>query len=149
MRYRIAERTDAPRIRELLAEMLRTVYSLPEESSVEAFLTGNMDRFFDGKGHRIFVAEAAGEIAGFLSVEHHGTFLYLDDFSVGAACRGRGIGTRLLAMAETYAQECGLHRIELHVEDRNVRALALYQRLDYRITETESNRHRMRKERIT
>lgn len=78
------------------------------------------------------VAEQAGAVVGFLSLESHREgeppFLYLDDFSVTAACRGQGIGSRLLDMAEEYAAALGLGEIHLHVERDNLGARRLYRR---------------------
>ncbi|MFD9893370.1 GNAT family N-acetyltransferase [Amycolatopsis sp. NPDC059027] len=48
--------------------------------------------------------------------------------------RSRGIGTALLATAETCARNRGYHHIGLGVDDDNPRAAALYLRLGYRET---------------
>ena len=71
-------------------------------------------------------------MVGFLSLESHREgkppFLYLDDFSVTAACRGQGIGSRLLDMAEEYAAALELGETHLHVERDNLGARRLYRR---------------------
>lgn len=46
--------------------------------------------------------------------------------------RGRGIGTRLMELAETHAAEKGLSKLSLIVFEQNARAKALYERLGYR-----------------
>ena len=77
--------------------MLRTIFHTQE---VEGYPAGYVGRFFTGGEDEILVAEQAGAVVGFLSLESHREgeppFLYLDDFSVTAACRGQGIGSRLV-----------------------------------------------------
>jgi RimJ/RimL family protein N-acetyltransferase len=43
-----------------------------------------------------------------------------------ASYRGRGLGARMLALAESWAREQGSHRLELRVDEENAGALALY-----------------------
>ena len=113
---RVATAGDEAAIRRLFVEMLRTIFHTQE---VEGYPAGYVGRFFTGGEDEILVAEQAGMVVG---------FLYLDDFSVTAACRGQGIGSRLLDMAEEYAAALGLGEIHLHVERDNHGARRLYQR---------------------
>ena len=85
----------------------------------------------------IFVAEAASEVVGFVSlyVEHEpdittdfNDYVYISDFSVSAVHRGRGIGSALLAQAETYAREIGQKMLKLDVLTNNDIALSVYRR---------------------
>ena len=115
--FRVATAGDEAAIRRLFVEMLRTIFHTQE---VEGYPAGYVG------------AEQAGAVVGFLSLESHREgeppFLYLDDFSVAAACRGQGIGSRLLDMAEEYAAALGLGEIHLHVERDNLGARRLYRR---------------------
>ena len=126
---RVATAGDEAAIRRLFVEMLRTIFHTQE---VEGYPVGYVGRFFTGGEDEILVAEQAGMVVGFLSLESHREreppFLYLDDFSVTAACRGQGIGSRLLDMAEEYAAALGLGEIHLHVERDNLGARRLYRR---------------------
>ena len=126
---RVATAGDEAAIRRLFVEMLRTIFHTQE---VEGYPAGYVGRFFTGGEDKILVAEQAGMVVGFLSLESHREgeppFLYLDDFSVTAACRGQGIGSRLLDMAEEYAAALRLGEIHLHVERDNLGARHLYQR---------------------
>lgn len=127
--FRVATAGDEAAIRRLFVEMLRTIFHTQE---VEGYPAGYVGRFFTGGEDEILVAEQAGMVVGFLSLESHREgkppFLYLDDFSVTAACRSQGIGSRLLDMAEEYAAALGLGEIHLHVERDNLGARRLYRR---------------------
>ena len=127
--FRVATAGDEAAIRRLFMEMLRTIFHTQE---VEGYPVGYVGRFFTGGEDEILVAEQAGAVVGFLSLESHREgeppFLYLDDFSVTAACRGQGIGSRLLDMAEEYAAALELGEIHLHVERDNLGARRLYRR---------------------
>lgn len=129
---RVATAGDEAAIRRLFVEMLRTIFHTQE---VEGYPAGYVGRFFTGGEDKILVAEQAGMVVGFLSLESHREreppFLYLDDFSVTAACRGQGIGSRLLDMAEEYAAALRLGEIHLHVERDNLGARRLYQRRSF------------------
>jgi len=52
---------------------------------------------------------------------------------VRQAYAGQGIATRLFGAMEEWARERGVHRIYLHVQADNHRAVALYHRLGYRV----------------
>lgn len=127
--FRVATAGDEAAIRQLFVEMLRTIFHTQE---VEGYPAGYVGRFFTGGEDEILVAEQAGMVVGFLSLESHREgeppFLYLDDFSVTAACRSQGIGFRLLDMAEEYAAALELGEIHLHVERDNLGARRLYRR---------------------
>lgn len=127
--FRVATAGDEAAIRRLFVEMLRSIFHTQE---VEGYPVGYVGRFFTGGEDEILVAEQAGMVVGFLSLESHREgeppFLYLDDFSVTAACRDQGIGSRLLDMAEEYAAALGLGEIHLHVERDNHGARRLYRR---------------------
>lgn len=133
--FRVATAGDEAAIRRLFVEMLRTIFRTQE---AEGYPAGYLGRFFAGGEDKILVAEQAGAVVGFLSLESHREgeppFLYLDDISVTAACRGQGIGSRLLDMAEDYATALGLGEIRLHVERDNHGARRLYQRCGFDVS---------------
>lgn len=58
----------------------------------------------------------------------------IDGLAVAEDCRGRGIGSALIAALATMAREGGYDRIRLDVADHNIRARALYERLGFRAT---------------
>ena len=70
-------------------------------------------------------------------------YIYLDDLSVTAAYRNKGIGTALIQIAEDYAKKIKIGTVCLHVESENVRAFRLYKRLGYQILEEQGSRYLM------
>ena len=84
----------------------------------------------------------------FLSVEvyREDGYIYLDDLSVTAECRNQGIGTKLISLAEDYAESTGIPAIVLHVEKANKRAHELYRKRGYSDYEDQGKRIMMVKE---
>jgi ribosomal protein S18 acetylase RimI-like enzyme len=63
-------------------------------------------------------------------LEDYGS-LYISGIALDPACRGQGLGTRLLAAAEARARALGLARLSLICFERNEQAMRLYARLGY------------------
>lgn len=61
---------------------------------------------------------------------------YISNLGVNPTAQGLGIGSALLAFAETLAGEADLHKMSLIVGAYNQSALRLYQRVGYCIVET-------------
>ncbi|HEY6893431.1 MAG TPA: GNAT family N-acetyltransferase [Rhodanobacteraceae bacterium] len=85
-----------------------------------------------------FVAETAdGARAGFLHLQSTIDFFtgapncHISDVAVADGFDGRGIGSRLLAYAERFAEERGCRFLTLSVFPGNERARALYERHGY------------------
>ena len=87
-------------------------------------------------------------MVAFLSVEVYREegYIYLDDLSVTAECRNQGIGTKLISLAEDYAESTGIPAIVLHVEKANKRAHELYRKCGYSDYEDQGKRIMMVKE---
>ena len=147
MNYRIrtAVPADEAKIRELYLEMLRTIYHTDD---VKGYEDGYLDRSWSENQDRIYVAEE-GEAVGFLSVQvYHDPVdhLYLDDFSVTAAYRNKGIGSALIHTAEAYAGQIGSQAILLHVEKSITAAMHFYERSGYSIFRDDGNRFLLKKD---
>ena len=147
MEYRIrtAVTADEARIRELFLEMLRTIYHTDD---VKGYGDGDLDRFWRETTDRIYVAED-GQVVAFLSVEvHHDPVdhIYLDDFSVTAAYRSKGIGSALVRAAEAYANRIGSQAVILHVEKTNTSAMRFYERSGYSVFRDDGNRLQLKKD---
>lgn len=84
-----------------------------------------------------FVIEEGGEAVGYAIVvpyfsnEFGGPIVYLDEFFVERAARGRGVGAAFLAWMIAWARREGLVRIELEVHDANEGAARLYARAGF------------------
>ena len=133
--------SDKKAIEDLFMDMLRTIYKTDD---VEGYEEGYLDKFFDGSGDIIFVAEAEGKVIGYISVEEHREdrdFIYLDDFCVAGGFRGQGIGSKLLAAAENYAGEINIPAICLHVEKTNTAAMELYEKNGYKVFRDDGSRN--------
>ena len=143
--FRKAECSDSEKIAELFEEMLRTIY---HTNDVEGYEDGYLDKFFSEGNDLIYVAEQEKEVVAFLSVEVYGEdgYIYLDDLSVTAKCRNKGLGTKLICMAEDYSESLGMKAIVFHVEKTNERAHQLYRKLGYSDNEVQGSRIRMVKE---
>lgn len=102
-----------------------------------ALMLARCDKW-DGK---VFVAEEAGKIVGFVSVwarvpveepdDDPAEYAYVSDLVVEAARRRRGLGRELMSAAEDYARARGARRIRLSVMARNLGARDFYQSMGY------------------
>ena len=143
---RTAVAADEKKIRELFLEMLRTIY---RTENVNGYPDGYLDRFLSEGEDRIYIADAGGEAVGFLSAEvYHDPVdhVYLDDFSVTAGYRNRGIGSALLRAAEAYAGETGSRAALLHVEKTNTSAMRFYERSGYSVFRDDGDRFLLKKD---
>ena len=141
---RKAKPSDAVRLEELFVQMLKAIY---HTDNVEGYEAGYLDKFFLDKEDWICVAEYENDVVAFLSIEVHRDedYIYLDDFSVTEEYRNKGIGTKLIHVAEKYAEKIGIVKIVLHVEKANEGAYRLYLRLGYSEDVDEGSRIRMHK----
>lgn len=77
--------------------------------------------------HRVFVCEHGKELIGVLvMIERDGEIL-LDNVAVSPALQGQGVGSRLIAFAETQARSLGYLAMELYTHELMVENLAMYQ----------------------
>ena len=144
-KIRIAVPADEQKIRDLFVEMLRTICNTED---AEGYEDGYLDKFWTGLEDRIYVAEDR-EVVAFLSVEvHHEPekYIYLDDFSVTAAYRNKGIGSELIRAAESYAAENHIAAVLLHAEKTNEKAMRFYDRSGYSIYRDDGHRYLLKKD---
>jgi len=82
---------------------------------------------------QVYVAEVAGQIAGFLAVKDRGNGQgYLHEIFVAPERLGQGIGSALM----TLAKELAPAGLSLHTLQRNTRAAAFYERHGFRVVST-------------
>jgi RimJ/RimL family protein N-acetyltransferase len=83
----------------------------------------------------LLVAELERELVGRLSImrDPHPSSTHVADLGllVAASKRRRGIGSALMAAAESWARRAEISKLELHVFPHNLPALALYEKLGY------------------
>ena len=85
-----------------------------------------------------YMIEWEGEIVGYLltaktySREAGGLVLWLGEMYMRPAYRSKGLGKEAFAFIEALAARENIRRLRLEVEEDNVRARSLYERLGYR-----------------
>ena len=83
---------------------------------------------------QVFVAEAGGRVAGMCSIHRlistseGAESALIEDMIVHEDFRGKGIGRKLLTVAEEWAFAQGLRRLQLLADRDNKKALAFYRR---------------------
>ena len=81
-----------------------------------------------------WVAEADGAIAGLLVLVEYPGYLLIENIAVQPSAQRRGIGSRLLELAEDEARAQGLSEIRLYTNEGMTENLAFYPRHGYRET---------------
>ena len=81
--------------------------------------------------HPVRVALLDGAIVGVLVLDLAGDGVFIDNVAVDPAAQGRGVGRRLLALAESEARSRGLATIGLSTHVKMASNLALYASLGY------------------
>ncbi|MDX1423296.1 MAG: GNAT family N-acetyltransferase [Kiloniellales bacterium] len=81
---------------------------------------------------QVYVAEADGEVAGFVVLYPRRDHLHVENVAVFPARQGLGLGGALLAFAEQEARRRRLAAVELYTNAKMTENLALYPRLGYR-----------------
>ncbi len=115
--------------------------ALPEpEAAAQVYLAGMLESCAETSGC-VFVADAAGNVIGFVCVlgkvvptadESLEPYADVSDLVVLAAERRRGVGESLMAQAEAFAHGIGVRRIKVGVLVRNLGTHAFYRRCGFR-----------------
>jgi ribosomal protein S18 acetylase RimI-like enzyme len=131
---------DSPRLRDCLIELQNSERELEPGKPEGSTIAGEyLDRMFarcrkwDGK---VFVADAAGQVVGFVCVwarvpphepdDDPSEYAFVSDLVVLPGHRRRGVGRELLTMAERYARSRGARLLRIGVLARNKAARHLY-----------------------
>ena len=88
------------------------------------------------------VVETAGEIVGFVWVEHRADCLYLEEIHVVESARGTGLGRRLMEEVERKARQRGQSEIRLSVFSDSPAAI-FYERLGFEILGETTHRNQL------
>lgn len=82
----------------------------------------------------ILADASTGELAGVLELIEASDHLFVENVAVGPQRQGRGLGRRLLDLAEHEARSRGFDEIRLETNERLVENLAIYAHRGYRET---------------
>ncbi len=100
--------------------------------------------------HRVLLLTDLRQIVGVLVLIRKTESLLLDNVAVRPSCQGRGLGRKLMALAEAEARRLGLNAIELYTNEHMTENIEFYKSLGYmetgRKTEKGYRRVYMRKE---
>jgi GNAT superfamily N-acetyltransferase len=78
-----------------------------------------------------WVAESGGEVVGLLVLAVRSDHLLLENVAVLPSAQGRGVGARLLRLAEDQARARGLGEVRLYTNEAMTENLAYYPRRGY------------------
>lgn len=140
------EARDAAGVEECFVELQDDERALDPHLRAGAAVAEDYLRYMFGRcaetAGRVFVAEAAGRVVGFVSVwarvpsraveEEEYEYAYVSDLVVLRAHRGRGLGRALLQRAEEHAAQQGARLLRIAVNAKNGAARRLYERAGFR-----------------
>ncbi len=127
------DRSEFLRLSEMFYASPAVMHNVPAAYHEKAFEElMRSDEYAEG-----YILETGGKIVGFgltaktYSREAGGKVLWLEELFVLPEYRSCGLGKEFFEMAEAEARENGYARIRLEVEEENIRARSLYERLGY------------------
>ncbi|MFI5695356.1 GNAT family N-acetyltransferase [Kribbella sp. NPDC051586] len=130
MNIRTADRADAPAVNELLSQL-----GYPQDD--QAATADRIQRWADDPSIAAYVAEADNAVLGVIAV-HVGPFFQRDGswarivaLVVADRARRRGVASRLMDAAESFATAHGCVRIDLNSADHRSDAHAFYENRGY------------------
>lgn len=130
---RTYEAQDRERVWELHREGLRDTYSaLPVADPKWDDDLRDIEAVYLGEGSHFWVVEEEGEIIGMVAVRRKDSeTAELKRMRVAGGRRQRGLGQRLLELAEEFCRRCGYRHIALDTSDRQAAARRLYEKNGY------------------
>jgi dTDP-4-amino-4,6-dideoxy-D-galactose acyltransferase len=78
----------------------------------------------------------ANKICGFVTLKEHPNYAQIGLIGVSSEHQGRGIGKKLLSIAEHYLEQRNCTTLSVATQMSNIHALNLYTRFGFRLTET-------------
>ncbi|HEX3405753.1 MAG TPA: GNAT family N-acetyltransferase [Caulobacteraceae bacterium] len=89
------------------------------------------------RAHRFDLLYMDGALAALIETVDEGDVLLVENVAVAPRHQGRGLGTRLMALADEIARSEGKRRVRLYTNKLWAENIALYQRLGYGIDREE------------
>lgn len=136
---RDAREEDRRRISELAVRLAGTAPPWRDRTAVERAVAASASALIEDVPHdgAVLVAEAGGEVIGFLGIGRRRHFTgavdaSINDLAVAEEWEGRGIARALLNRAEAWAREQSLERITVETIAANERAVRRYRSSGYR-----------------
>jgi GNAT superfamily N-acetyltransferase len=132
IRIRRPAETDLPDLATLMAEL--GYPASPEQ------LRARLARIHGNQDYATLVAEVDGEVAGMIGLqrgwayEHDRPFVRILALVVSERMRGRGVGARLVADAEAWADERGAYAVHLTTSLHRDEAHRFYERVGFERT---------------
>jgi ribosomal protein S18 acetylase RimI-like enzyme len=133
---------DLPAITALGAELQAPHADRYPEIFVRSGMEDHWRKVLDAHDHAVFVAERGSSVIGVALAQlldetspncHPMKLCRLNAIVVNEHARGTGAGRALIETVEAFARENGVTDIRLSVADFNESAIALYERMGYRI----------------
>jgi len=130
MRIRTADSADASAVTELLDQL-----GYPQDGQQET--AARIQAWADDPSGAAYVAEESGDLLGVIAVhvcpffERDGAWGRITALVVSDRARGHGVGSRLVAAAESFAVRRGCVRMEVTSADRRHDAHEFYRRRGY------------------
>ena len=90
--------------------------------------------------HDVRVLDAGDRLVGVIELIAHDDHLWVHNVAIAPDAQGRGLGRRLLALAEDEARRLGLPAVGLLTNERYLANIAMYERYGYRETHREPYR---------
>lgn len=90
------------------------------------------------RSHRFDLLHEDGTLLALVETIARPDHLLVENVAVRPDFQGRGLGRRLMALAEEIAREAGYEEIRLYTNQRFVENIALYRRLGYVVTGEEA-----------
>jgi ribosomal protein S18 acetylase RimI-like enzyme len=89
------------------------------------------------RDHRFDLLHIDGRLAALLETIRQADHLLVENVAVSPDFQGRGLGRKLMVLAETLAIEAGFSEIRLYTNQRFAENIALYRKLGYRVDREE------------
>ena len=134
---RTARQEDLPALTALLAELFAIEQDFSPDTTRQR---RGLALLLADERATVLVAEVAGQVIGMVTLQslistaQGGWVGLLEDLVVASAWRGEGLGSRLLAAAQEAADNQGLSRVQLLVDEDNHSAKGFYRNQGLRRT---------------